>query len=114
MEKQRRQFSGQEKVKILREHLLEKHPVSQVCVRHKIEPTLFYAWQKVFFENGAAAFERPRANGKLTAEEKRINQLEGKLQRKDGVMAELMTEHIMLKKVLRRSEGVLGAARHSG
>jgi transposase len=63
MEKQRREFGGQGKVKILREHLLEKVGISQVCERHEIEPTLFYAWQKVAFENGATAFERTGIQG---------------------------------------------------
>ena len=100
MERQRRQFSGQEKVKILREHLLDKVPVSQVCEKHQIQPTLFYQWQKTFFENGTAAFERQPSHPRVSLEQKKISQLEAKLQRKDEVMAELMTEHIMLKKSL--------------
>ena len=100
MEKQRRQFSGQEKVKILREHLIDRVPVSQVCEKHQIQPTLFYQWQKTFFENGTAAFERQPSHPRVSLEQKKIIQLEAKLQRKDEVMAELMTEHIMLKKSL--------------
>ena len=36
---------------------------SDLCDKHKLQPTLFYQWQKAFFENGAAAFEsrRPRS-----------------------------------------------------
>jgi transposase len=56
--KPRKQYSGQEKVAILRERLLEGKPLSEVCERHQLQPTVFYAWQKQFFENGAAAFER--------------------------------------------------------
>ena len=100
MEKPRRHFSSQEKVKILREHLIYQVPVSQVCEKHQIQPTLFYAWQKTFFENGTAAFERQPSHSRVTLEQKKITQLEAKLQRKDEVLAELMTEHIMLKKSL--------------
>ena len=100
MEKQRRHFSAEEKVKILREHLLDKVPISQVCQKHQIQPTVFYYWQKTFFENGTAAFEKGPSHSRVSAEQKKISQLEGKLQRKDEVMAELMTEHIMLKKSL--------------
>ena len=57
MEKTRRQFTPQQKVAILREHLVEHVPVSDLCDKHKLHPTLFYQWQKAFFENGAAAFE---------------------------------------------------------
>jgi Transposase and inactivated derivatives len=100
MERQRRHFSGQEKVKILREHLLDRVPISQVCEKHQIQPTLFYQWQKTLFENGTAAFERPPSHSRVSGEQKKITQLEQKIQRKDEVMAELMTEHIMLKKSL--------------
>ena len=57
MEKTRRQFTPQQKVAISREHLVERVPVSDLCDKHKLHPTLFYQWQKAFFENGAAAFE---------------------------------------------------------
>jgi len=54
---QRRRFAAQEKVAVLRQHLVEKAPVSEVCDQHGLNPTAFYRWQKEFFENGAAAFE---------------------------------------------------------
>ena len=100
MSKERRHFSPEDKVKILREHLIDKKPISQVCEQHQIQPTLFYVWQKTFFENGAAAFERSGAPRQVSAELKKIEKLEAKLQRKDEVMAELLTEHILLKKNL--------------
>lgn len=100
MEKQRRHFSAEEKVKILREHLLEKVPISQVCEKHQIQPTLFYYWQKTFFENGTAAFEKGPSHSRVSGSEKTIAKLEAKIQRKDQVMAELLTEHILLKKSL--------------
>lgn len=65
---ERRHFSGQEKVKILRLHLLEGKQVSELCDQHKINPSLFYQWQRTFFENGARAFEgagKARSDAKL-------------------------------------------------
>ena len=53
MEKPRRHYSPEQKVAILREHLIEQVPVSELCEKHQIHPTLFYQWQKTFFENGA-------------------------------------------------------------
>lgn len=103
MSKERRHFSPEEKVKILREHLVDRKPISEVCEKHQIQPTLFYTWQKIFFENGAAAFERNGASRPASAELKKIEKLEAKLQRKDSVMAELLTEHILLKKTLGES-----------
>ena len=100
MENSKRHFSAQQKVQILREHLIDKVPVSQVCEKHQIQPTLFYNWQKTFFENGTAAFERQPSRSRVSVEQKKLEQLEAKLQRKDEVLAELMTEHILLKKSL--------------
>jgi len=113
MEKTRRHFSGEEKVRILREHLLDQVPISKLCEKYQIQPTLFYAWQKIFFENGTAAFERQPSHSRVSLEQKKIAQLEQKLQRKDEVMAELMTEHILLKKVLGKSEAPMGRARRA-
>lgn len=100
MTKERRHFSPGDKVKILREHLIDKKPISEICEKHQIQPTVFYYWQKTFFENGAAAFERTGSPRRGSAELKKIEKLEAKLQRKDAVMAELLTEHILLKKEL--------------
>jgi bacillopeptidase F (M6 metalloprotease family) len=33
-------------------------PVSELCVKQGLQPTVFYRWQKEFFENGAAAFQQ--------------------------------------------------------
>jgi len=97
----RRKHSPQEKVAILRKHLLEGAAVSDVCDEHGLNPTVFYRWQKEFFEHGAAAFDRPRANGS-TREARRVGELETKLQKKDSVIAEIMAELIAEKK--RRGE----------
>ena len=102
MPKQRRNFSGAEKMAILREHLIEKVPVSEVCDKHGLPPTMFYAWQKKLFEEGAAVFEQPRAKSsrQQAAEVRKIEALEAKVQEKNEVLAELMGEHVALKKTL--------------
>jgi transposase-like protein len=104
MTRERRHFSSQDKVKILRENLVDHKPISEICEKHEIQPSLFYSWQKTFFENGAAAFEGTTTKaGRVSAEQKKIEKLEAKLQRKDEVMAELLTEHILLKKEIGES-----------
>ncbi|MGI8601760.1 MAG: transposase [Verrucomicrobiales bacterium] len=52
----RRQHTAEEKVRLLRLHLLEGKAISALCEEHRIHPTLFYQWQKTFFENGAGGF----------------------------------------------------------
>ena len=101
--KTRRQYSPEEKVRILRLHLLEGVAVSEICEREGIHPTLFYQWQRTFFVNGAAAFSSPRIETKSTAVEKKIESLESKLKRKDEVIAEIMEDFIRTKKELGES-----------
>ena len=95
----RRKFTPQEKVRILREHLVEKAAVSDLCDRHRLSPNLFYRWQKEFFEHGAAAFER-RGNGAQRKLEAQVSRLQSKLAEKDEVIAEIMASHVQLKKEL--------------
>ena len=97
MKKQRKHHTSEEKVAILRRHLLEKEPISKLCDELGLQPTVFYRWQKEFFENGAAAFEQ-KARPHHSADQERIAYLEKKIQTKDEVLAELMAEHVALKK----------------
>lgn len=99
MRKQRKHYTAEEKVAILRRHLVENEPVSQLCDELALQPTVFYCWQKEFFENGAAAFQT-KNRGRRQPEQERIAWLEKKIQTKDEVLAELMAEHIALKKSL--------------
>ena len=99
MKKQRKHYSPEEKVAILRRHLLEQVPISELCDKHGLQPTVFYRWQKEFFENGATAFH-PKAGPKHSVEQERIDYLEKKIQIKDEVLAELMAEYVALKKTL--------------
>jgi len=74
-------------------------PISDLCDEYDLQPTVLYAWQKLFFENGAVAFERK--NRRVLSEDQRIiAALRDKLQRKNEVVAELMEEHVQLKKEL--------------
>ena len=101
MSKQRRHFAGTEKVAILKRHLVEKVPVSDLCDELDIYPNQLYGWLKDFFENGHVAFENGRkAKAVEDAKDQKIQQLEAKLVRKNEVMAELMEAHTELKKTL--------------
>jgi transposase-like protein len=99
MRKPRKNYTPVEKVAILRRHLLDRVPVSELCDEYQLSPTLFYLWQKQFFENGTTAFERKNA-APQSQHLRTIAALRDKLQRKNEVVAELMEEHIKLKKEL--------------
>src|SRR5438552_14953662 len=101
MNKQRRHFAGAEKVAILKRHLLDKVPVSDLCDELGLYPNQVYGWLKEFFENGHAAFDNGRKSKAVDdAKDRKIEFLEAKLQRRDSVMAELMEAHTVLKKEL--------------
>lgn len=100
MTHKRRNHTPEDKVAILKRHLVDKVPVSDLCDELGLNPTVFYAWQKQFFENGPAAFQRKGKRGRPSAEVRRIEKLEAKLAQKNEVLAELMEEHVQLKKEL--------------
>jgi transposase len=102
MTHQRRYFTPEQKVAILREHFVEKVAVSDLCEKHGIAVNLFYNWQKLFFDNGSAAFTAndKRRKTDTDAKDRQIAVLQDKLQRKHEVLSELMEEHVQLKKEL--------------
>jgi transposase-like protein len=105
MEKRtRRQFNPEDKVRLLRLHLLEGKSISDICEAEGIHPTLFYLWQKTFFEKGTAAFENGRSPSRVSSQnEHKIATLEGKLRRKDEVIAEIMEDLVRTKKEIGES-----------
>jgi transposase len=97
----RRHFSPQEKVAIVKRHLAEGTPVSDLCDEFGLNPTVFYQWQRQLFENAHLAFGNGRkVKAVEDAKDQKIERLEAKLQRKNEVLAELMEEHTQLKKEL--------------
>lgn len=98
----RRNFTPEQKLAIVREHLLEGVAISDLCDKHHIQPTQYYTWQKALFENGAAAFARKpnAANGRRQedSQQKKIEELQEKIRAKNEVVAELLEEHVKLKK----------------
>jgi transposase len=99
----RRQFTPEQKVAILRRHLADKVPISDLCDEYQLQPSLFYQWQRQMFDNMAGAFEVP-AGSQPSQREKQLAQkvehLEAKLARKDSVIAEISAEYVQLKKEL--------------
>ncbi|MFQ5604768.1 MAG: transposase [bacterium] len=51
----RSRHSAEKKVRILREHLENQVPVSELCQRYGIHPNLFYKWKKDLFERASVS-----------------------------------------------------------
>ena len=56
MRKERKHFTPEEKVAILRRNLVDKVPVSELSEELGLRPTVFYRWQKELFENVSRRF----------------------------------------------------------
>jgi len=97
MSKKRRYFNADQKVVAIRKHLLEQVPVSDLCDELSITTTLFYRWQKEFFENGSRAFTKD-GDSNLKKAVKENTQLKVTTSEKNDVIAELVAENISLKK----------------
>lgn len=97
MKRKRKQYTAEEKVTILRKHLLDKVAVSDVCEAYGLRPAVFYRWQKAFFENGAQAFQKA-GEGQTAQLQARIVELEAKVVKKNEVLGEVMEELVALKK----------------
>jgi transposase-like protein len=96
--KPRKHYSPAQKVALLRRHLIEKIPVSDLCDEQQLNVNVFYQWQRQFFENGAAAFERSGNSRRSDdAKDRRIAQLQAKLVQKHEVISELMEENVLAK-----------------
>ena|SRR3990172_6008039 len=97
---QRKRWTGEEIGKVLRRYLVEKEELSRICEEAGCHPSQVYRWQKELFDGVAGVFERrrPKEEAELTEARERAAELEAKLLRKDQVLAELMEEHVRLKK----------------
>jgi transposase len=98
LKKERRHWSADEKAKLLRRHLIEKVPVSKICEESQLAPSMFHRWQEQLFLNAAFALQGNRSPERN--QDQRIEKLEKKIRQKDEVLAELMAEHVALKKEL--------------
>lgn len=92
----RRHFQPEKKYEIVKEVIMGKSPVSEVCKKYGINTVKYYKWQQAFF-NGAIEGLRHKKNGRETAKEERLTT---ENQRLRGVIADLAAENLQLKKSL--------------
>jgi transposase len=96
--RKQKHFQPAEKVAIIREHLVEKAPVSDICDKYNIHPSVYYRWQQQFFEGGEKAFTSANEGQVVKQLKREVADLEAKLTRKDEVLGEVMEEYVTLKK----------------
>ena len=99
----RRHFTTEQKVAILKRHMVDKVPVSDLCNELGLQPSVFYQWQRQALENLAGAFSTPADDGPSKREREllaKTKELEAKLAKKDNVIAEVTAELVATKKEL--------------
>ncbi|MDZ7796015.1 MAG: transposase [Candidatus Marinimicrobia bacterium] len=96
---QRKHYSASRKVEIVREHLENQVPVSELSRRYGIHPNMIHKWKKELFENAVDSFGRSK---RQTARREGVKseQLQRKLKDRDSLIAEIMEDNIRLKKKL--------------
>ncbi|MBK7377708.1 MAG: transposase [Ignavibacteriales bacterium] len=97
MAKEKRHYTAEFKVGILREHLENQVPVGKLCELNNLNPNLFYLWKKELFNNALAAFSKSKTP---IAQNDRILRLEEKLKYKDSLISEIVEDNLRLKKKL--------------
>lgn len=101
--KTRRSFTPELKAKLVRRHLSDKVPVSDLADEFQVQPSLIHLWINQVLQQAEKAFERSSvrsAQRSEDAKDQKIAQLEAKLVKKNEVVAELMEAHVQLKKEL--------------
>ena len=93
VQRPRRVFTAEQKATILRRHLGDKVPVSDLCDEYTLAPSLFYLWQKQALAHLTAALHDGRTGrGKsqtASADRARIAVLDATIAKKDRVLAEV-------------------------
>lgn len=97
MKNQKRQFTAEFKVQILREHLENQIPVGKICEQYNIHTNLFYLWKKELFTGALETFSKKK---KSKTDEVKVNRLEEKLRDKDSLISEIVEDNLRLKKKL--------------
>ena len=98
----RRSFPPEIKAAMVRRHMMDKVPVSDLCDEYSIQPSLFYQWQNLAIGNLEKAFHpsKKTEDNRSRKLEQKIQKLETKIATKDNVIAEISGEYVALKKEL--------------
>ena len=92
----RRQFTAEEKIRIVLEGLRGETPVSELCRKHDIQSSIYYKWSKAFLDAGKNGLTRDTQRDATTDEVRRLKEENASLK---TAVAETLLENQRLKKV---------------
>ena len=93
----RRQFSAEEKIRIVLSGLRGEDSIAQLCRREGIVQNLYYRWSKEFLEAGKKRLAGDTARS-ATTQEQEVKDLRREAGALKEVVAELVLENRLLKK----------------
>jgi transposase len=99
--KNKKNYSIEERIIILREHLEKNVPVSDLAEKYGIHPNAYYNWQKQLFEEAPQIFARKHRKEderKISAQESEIIELKAILAKRENLISELVADNFDLKK----------------
>lgn len=97
--KERKRYSAEQKVMILREFLENNTSISQIAEKYEVRPNDIYNWKKKLFESATDIFTpKVSAPKQTSAEQKKIENLQSKLKDRDEAISYLIRENIEIKK----------------
>lgn len=101
--KAKKRYTSEEKTMILREHLENRAPISDLAEQYNIHPNAVYKWKKQLFEAAPDIFsgKNKEQSRKQTNDEKQIEELKKTLSIRESLIADLAEDNIALKKNIR-------------
>lgn len=98
--KTKKHYTSEEKTKILREHLENHLPISDLAEKYNLHPNAIYLWKKQMYEQAPESLSKSKKSSEkqLGKAEKRIKELEELLSMRETLIAELVADNIELKK----------------
>jgi transposase len=91
----RKQYSAEEKIRIVLDGLRGEHSIAELCRREGIAESMYYTWSKEFLEAGKRRLAGDTARAATTAE---VNDLRREARALKEVVAEQALELRLLKK----------------
>ena len=91
----RRQYSAEEKIRIVLEGLRGEESIAELCRREGINTNIYYRWSKEFLEAGKKRLAGDTAR-EATSDE--VKNLRGETRALKETVAELLMENCLLKK----------------
>ena len=91
----RKQYSSEEKIRIVLEGLRGEHSIAELCRREGIAQSLYYSWSKEFLEAGKKRLSGDTARQATSSEVKDLRREASDLKE---ALAETLLENRLLKK----------------